>query len=189
MNLQPGNILAAVLVVVSVGFGCQSERAPTGVSEDCTLTAASNMRHPPFSSWDAQQTAVGIEVEIVNTAAAEIGCRVEWVEKPFSELLTAIEDTSVDIAVSTIGITTEREQRVAFSQPYFATQIVALVRPNSEINSDQATTSFSAAPSWCQTPVPALSPKIAPDTPTPGAPMAETEPSGRKITPRRSWVF
>ena len=122
-----------------------------------TLVAASNMKHPPFSSWDADGKAVGIEVDIVERAARELGCRVKWVERPFSELLSAIENGEIDIAVSTIGITEPRKKRVAFSVAYYETQIVALVRNDesspksladlvhSKIGADEATTSYPAA--------------------------------------------
>ena len=122
-----------------------------------TLIAASNMMHPPFSSWDADGKAVGIEVDIVERAARELGFRVKWVERPFSELLGAIENGEIDIAVSTIGITEQRKKRVAFSKTYFETQIVALVRNDelsprsladlvhSRIGADEATTSYPAA--------------------------------------------
>ncbi len=122
-----------------------------------TLVAASNMRHPPFSSWGPDGTAVGTEVDLVEEAARELGWRVTWVERPFAELLPAIEKGEIDVAVSTIGITPERQGRVAFSRPYDETQIVALVRnddaaPDSleelseaRIGADEVTTAYPAA--------------------------------------------
>jgi len=115
------------------------------------------MLHPPFSSWSPDGQAVGIEVDIVERAARELGLHVEWVERPFSELLAAIERGEVDVAVSTIGITDDRKKRVAFSDAYYETQIVALVRDDdsspqsladlagARIGADEATTSYAAA--------------------------------------------
>jgi polar amino acid transport system substrate-binding protein len=139
------------ILVLALLPGCASSEAAR------TLVAASNMMHPPFSSWDADGQAVGIEVDIVEEAARELGFQVQWVERPFSELLTAIENGEIDIAVSTIGITDQRKKRVAFSEPYHETQIVALVRKadssptklsdlaDSTIGADEATTSHPAA--------------------------------------------
>ena len=121
-----------------------------------TLIAASNMLHPPFSSWSPDKQAIGIEVDIVNAAAAEMSQQVQWVEKPFGELIDAVAAGEIDVAVSTIGITDERKQKVGFSRSYFETKIVALVSPGSEFDSldslrearigaDKATTSFGAA--------------------------------------------
>ena len=116
--------MTRLFVLVILGFlaGCGSPATQDTITTR-TLIAASNMTHPPFSSRDADGQVVGIEVEIVEEAARELGARVEWVERPFSELLTAIEKGEIDIAVSTIGITEERKQIVAFSEPYYETQI------------------------------------------------------------------
>ena len=150
--------MTRLLVLVILGFlaGCGSPATQDTVTTRI-LVAASNMTHPPFSSRDADGQVVGIEVEIVEAAARELGARVEWVERPFSELLAAIEEGEIDIAVSTIGITEERKQKVAFSEPYHETQIVALVRnddaspetlaelAHARIGADEATTSYPAA--------------------------------------------
>lgn len=134
--------------------GCASTRPKSAAR---TLVAASNMKHPPFSSWDEDGNAVGIEVDLVEAAAKKLGLKVQWVERPFGELLTAVESGEVDVAVSTIGITQERAQRVAFSEPYFSTHIVALVKngesaartlkklDKARIGADRVTTSFEAA--------------------------------------------
>ena len=147
--------LTRIVVPLMVGLLAACTSAETGGSR--TLVAASNMMHPPFSSWNSDGRAVGIEVEIVEQAAHELGFRVQWVERPFSELLTAIEDGEIDIAVSTIGITESRKNRVAFSNAYYETQIVALVRgddssprslaalAHAKIGADEATTSYTAA--------------------------------------------
>ena len=125
-------------------------------NQTTTILAASNMLHPPFSSWNNEKKAVGIEIDIVEAAAAKVGKRVKWVERPFAELIDLVASGQVDVAVSTIGITEERKKIVAFSNPYFETKMVALVSPGSpfdsleslsdaKIGADKATTSYAAA--------------------------------------------
>ena len=41
---------------------------------------------------------------------------VNWVERDFADLLAAIADGEIDIAVPTIGITDPRKKIVAFSK-------------------------------------------------------------------------
>lgn len=150
-------VLVGCVLLAACGSGETTDSIDTARDSGRTLIAASNMVHPPFSSWNEDGRAVGIEVDIVEQAARELGFRVQWVERPFPELLDAIENGEIDIAVSTIGITEERKKRVTFSEPYFETQIVALVRDDdtsprtlaglseATIGADRGTTSYPAA--------------------------------------------
>ncbi len=118
--------------------------------------AASNMAHDGFATWDEDGKAVGTEVQHVEEAAKLLGKTVRWVERPFPELFDALVNSEIDIAVANLGITEERSKRVSFSDHYFETEIVALVRPDSSlkklsdlagkrIGADLTTTSYAAA--------------------------------------------
>lgn len=144
------------LALFALLFLANCNSTPPTASPDREWIVASNMVHPPFSSWNASGEAVGIEVDIVEAAAQDLGCTVKWIERPFPELIGAVEAGEIDLAVSTIGITDARAKRVAFSQPYFQTEIVALVNPASDMRSledlarsrigaDRSTTSHTAA--------------------------------------------
>jgi polar amino acid transport system substrate-binding protein len=98
-------------------------------AEQPPLIAVSNFLHPPFSSRDADGNAVGIEVDVIEMAAHSLGRRVEWRELAFAELLNAVASDEADIAAATIGVTEPRKRLVAFTKPYFQTEIVALTRP------------------------------------------------------------
>ena len=117
--------LFIALGTLAASFGCHSP----GAAGNAPIKAASNFLHPPFSSQDDSGNAEGLEVELVAAAANRMGRKVQWIELPFGELLDAVATEEVDISASTIGITAERAKRVAFSDPYFTTTIVALVRP------------------------------------------------------------
>lgn len=128
--------LASIALVVLIGAcllgpsGCAGTgtgRSSAGAGTD-TIVVYSDMLNPPFSSWDDAGKAVGLEVDLIAEAAAQLGRDVEWVERPFRDLLPAAAEGEADIAASTIGITEERARSVAFSLPYHWTEIVAVVR-------------------------------------------------------------
>lgn len=106
--------------------GCHSAEPSSGA--DAGLLAVSNFLHPPFSSRDESGRAVGLEVDLVRLAANSMSQEVEWQERAFSELLVAVEEGQADMAASTIGVTPERAKRVAFTDPYHTTTIIALTR-------------------------------------------------------------
>lgn len=144
--------IALSLPILFLAAGCMIPRA----SEKEPFVAVSNFLHPPFSFEDASGRPVGIEVELVEEAARRLGRRVEWRELAFGELMDAVFWGKADIAAATIGITEARRKRVAFSKPYFRTNIVALTRPGSgeprtledlnarRVATDRGTTAVSA---------------------------------------------
>jgi ABC-type amino acid transport substrate-binding protein len=121
-------LLFLALFVMALVAGCMG----TSLRDGADRIAVSNMTHPPFSSWSAEGLPIGIEVELVAQGLSSTGQSVDWVERPFGDLLGLVESGQADIAAATIGITSERAKRVAFTEPYFQTQIVALVRADAK---------------------------------------------------------
>lgn len=120
--------LAIAAALTSCATSESMQDSTTNDTEAPTIVVYSDMLNPPFSSWDDDGHAVGLEVDIVADAARQLGRRVTWIEKPFRELLPGVASGDADISASTIGITPERAKSVTFSRPYFETEIVALVR-------------------------------------------------------------
>ncbi len=67
---------------------------------------------------DRDGNLMGMEIDLVNAMALAIDVKVQFVEKPFKELLPALEKGEVDIVMSGMTITPRRNMRVAFVGPY-----------------------------------------------------------------------
>lgn len=93
-----------------------------------TLVVGSDLDNPPFAGVAADGTPTGRDVAMMELLAERLGCRLVWWRLPFDALLDAVESGEVDVVCATIGITPERAEHVAFSAPYFATAIAAVVR-------------------------------------------------------------
>jgi polar amino acid transport system substrate-binding protein len=61
---------------------------------------------------------IGLEVDMAHYFAAAMGVELNLVKKPFSELLPALETGEVDMIISGMTITPERNMKVAFAGPY-----------------------------------------------------------------------
>lgn len=61
---------------------------------------------------------VGAEIDIARRLAKDMGVKIDWVTKPWDQLIPALETGEVDIIVAGMSITPERALRVNFSQPY-----------------------------------------------------------------------
>lgn len=62
--------------------------------------------------WD------GLGVELWKKVAAATGIRYEFIEMPFEQLLPALADGKLDLAVGEVTISSEREATVRFTQPF-----------------------------------------------------------------------
>jgi len=69
---------------------------------------------------------VGLDAELIERIAYELKMKVEFEEYPFEALLTAIDSELVDIAISNISSTKERQLLVNFTEDYFSNPLVLM---------------------------------------------------------------
>jgi len=74
---------------------------------------------PPLNMTDKGGAVVGFEVDVVEALAGSMGLKIRYVRAPFAELLPLLERDEVDLVISGMTITPERNARVAFAGPYF----------------------------------------------------------------------
>ena len=100
------------------------------IKEKGTLTIGTAITKP-FEYYDPQTSElIGLDVDIAEYIASEIGVQTEWIEIPFASLLPALEEEKIDIAIAGIYITPERKQSVQFSKPYLETGLIMAVQPD-----------------------------------------------------------
>lgn len=116
--------LAGLLGVV--WLGCGRPQAPGASLAGRTLRIGTDATYPPFESvQDGELT--GFDVELGNLIAEELGTKAEWVNTSFDGIFPALLAGKFDLVMSSVTITPERQQRLAFSTPYYtAGQIVAV---------------------------------------------------------------
>ncbi len=83
------------------------------------IGTAANM--PPLNMLNKNDQPMGLDVDLANYLAAAMGVELELVIKPFPELLPALEAGEVDMVISGLTITPERNLNVAFVGPYHVT--------------------------------------------------------------------
>jgi ABC-type amino acid transport substrate-binding protein len=120
-------IVAVLALAVTALAACaaKSKRAPapSGPPLRIGVTATS----PPFSFRRGEEI-VGLEVDFARELAAVLGRRLRLVELPWEDQLPALQDGRVDIIMSGMTITPARQVRIAFSEPYLRSGLLAIVR-------------------------------------------------------------
>ena len=74
---------------------------------------------PPLNMTSKDGEIFGLEPDLARLLAKAMNVKVKFVTKPFSELLPALQTGEVDMVISGMTITPERNRKVAFIGPYF----------------------------------------------------------------------
>ena len=74
---------------------------------------------PPLNAKSRSGEIIGLEVDLAMLLADSMGVNARLVTKPFSELLGALKGGEVDLVMSGMTITPERNLEAAFVGPYF----------------------------------------------------------------------
>ncbi len=82
------------------------------------IRAGLSGNQPPLNMKNKSGEIIGLEVDLLEALALSMGLEVSLVPMPFADLLPALEKGDVDLVMSGMTITPERNARVAFVGPY-----------------------------------------------------------------------
>jgi len=81
--------------------------------------------YPPMESIDEAGNFVGMDIDIAQEIAFDLGVEAEFRNIVWDEIFNTLLNGEVDMLISAITITPERAEKMAFSDPYFnAGQII-----------------------------------------------------------------
>lgn len=92
------------------------------------LRVGTTGNQPPFTVKTRHGDLIGYEIELATLLANAMNIKLTFVEKPFAELLPALENSEVDIVMSGMTITPERNLKCAFIGPYIVSGNSILVK-------------------------------------------------------------
>lgn len=118
-------LTAMLLTLGACGPAPSGTAARTGSSnqleqilEQGELRVGLSANQPPLNMKNKKGEIVGLEVDLIRELTDSMGLEPRFVEMPFAELLPALEANRVDLVISGMTITPERNARVAFAGPY-----------------------------------------------------------------------
>lgn len=101
-----------------------------------TLTVGITGDNPPFSSIiDKESHYYGFDMEIMDGICKRLKVHCRYVPMLFSDFFDSINNNQIDLAIDSIIITPEREQKFLFSQPYLTSRVRFVTNQSSSINS------------------------------------------------------
>jgi len=104
------------------------------IQEAGTITIGVKFDVPPFGLNNPQSGEVeGFDVDLGNYIADRLGVEAEFVEANSDNRIPLLVDGSIDLILSTMTITEERDLEIDFSEPYYVANGDVLVPGGSEI--------------------------------------------------------
>ena len=139
--------LAAVLSLSMVACSGGGEDASSAnkldqIKENGKVVIAVSADYPPFefhSTANGSDEVVGVDIDLAKAIAEEAGVEVEVKEMAFSGLVDSLKSDKVDMVISGMSPTPEREEQVDFSDVYYTGHNVLVVREGEEdkVKSDE----------------------------------------------------
>ncbi|MCL2095686.1 MAG: transporter substrate-binding domain-containing protein [Oscillospiraceae bacterium] len=124
-------ILLCVAAAALAGCSGGGERL-AAIKDAGKLVVYTDPNFPPFEFHGADGI-VGVDIEIAQAIADEIGVTLEIVEAEFDSILMAINGGRGDIAVTGMTIRDDRKESVDFSDPYINSVQYLILLADSEL--------------------------------------------------------
>jgi polar amino acid transport system substrate-binding protein len=93
---------------------------------------------PPLNMTTKDGNIIGLEVDLVKSIAAAMGVKYRFETMAFSDLLPALQAGKVDMVLSGMTITPDRNLKVAFVGPYFISGKAFLTKIKTIAQADEA---------------------------------------------------
>lgn len=135
------NRLRMWTVLSTVGLAACSTIAPSAtdqaagvspvidrITKQGEIRIGTSGNQPPLIARDNQGSLIGLEADLARLIALSMGVKEKMVAMPFPELLPALHEGKIDIILSGVTMTPERNMKVAFVGPYFISGTSMLTR-------------------------------------------------------------
>ena len=125
-------LMMACMSVMLIGCGTSSDGAAAAGGN--TLVMATNAAFPPYEYVENGEY-VGIDVEIAQAIAKELGMELEIKDVEFGSIIAGVESGKFNMGMAGMTVTDERKENVDFSDTYAIARQVVIVREGSGITS------------------------------------------------------
>ncbi|MFA6514455.1 MAG: ABC transporter substrate-binding protein [Patescibacteria group bacterium] len=134
-NFLLGGIIFTIIAIIGIGLWYQNslqDNSLSNVENKGVLVVGSSLPYGQMEFFDNNKPA-GIDVDIVTEIAKRLGVKLDFKNYDWDDLFIATNKGEIDLAISSITITPERERLILFSIPYFNAGQAIITNTNNEI--------------------------------------------------------
>ncbi len=125
-------IACAFLVSATWLAGCavqveDESAAASSTASKSVVRVGLTANYPPLVDKVDGELA-GIEIDLAHEVAKDLDIRIEFVDLPFEQLIGALTAGDIDVIMSGLSITAERQEKISFTEPYLHIGQMAVTR-------------------------------------------------------------
>ena len=113
-----------------------SADAPAADVAGKTIRIATEGAYPPFNYTNADGSLGGYDVDVANALCEQMQANCEIVAQDWDGIIPGLLAQKYDAVVAGMSITAERQEKVDFTEPYFANTMVWLTDTNGSFDSN-----------------------------------------------------
>ena len=132
-------LLCLALMMTAIVPAAVAQDAPvlSRIVKNNELRVGMSGGQPPFTVKSKNGDLIGYEVDVANLLANAMGVELKLVQKPFGELLGALSAGEVDLVMSGMTMTPERNMKAAFVGPYIVSGKSILTKDKNLAQADE----------------------------------------------------
>lgn len=129
-------IITLVLSLFLAGCGSKPTNTLEKIKQKGVIVMGTSADFPPFEFHKVEgnkDTIVGFDIDIANAIAKKLGVKLEIKDMDFKGLIPALQSGRIDMIVAGMTPTPDRAENVDFSDLYYNSQQVVVVKNDSPI--------------------------------------------------------
>lgn len=126
-------ILPLLFVLACATFALLPVACKPSQDTSSPLRVGMDLSYPPFETIGPDGAPTGVSVEIAQALGESLGRPVQIENIPFVGLIPSLQTGKIDLILSSMTRTAEREKSIAFSDPYLTIGLAMLVGKNSPV--------------------------------------------------------
>ena len=91
---------------------------------------------PAFAPFEFQKEGsdefTGFDMDLIRAIGTKLGYKVEISSMGFDALIPALNSGNIDVAIAGMSITDERKKVVVFSDPYYTSGLIVMVKKDDD---------------------------------------------------------
>lgn len=122
-------LVALLSVSLLTACGDKKENTAGSAKTENVIRIGTNPTFAPFEfQAKGSNDLTGFDIDLAKALAKQMGRPIELVNLGFDGLIPALSSGNIDLAISGMSITEERKNAVDFSDPYYTSGLIILVR-------------------------------------------------------------